>query len=142
MAILFLDDDPTRCKIFRSSNPAAIIVNTAQECIDQLRRPETWREVHLDHDLGGMHYADPSQENTGSEVVRWILMNKPDVRAFIIHSFNQPAALAMRDALRNHGYYALYIPFGRGFNAPPANASKDARNDSDDFHSPANPGPH
>jgi len=128
MAILFLDDDPTRCRIFRRMQPDAIIVNTARECIDQLRRPETWFEVHLDHDLGGQHYQDTAEENSGSEVVRWILMNKPDVRTFVVHSFNGPAAIAMRDALRKAGYYTLYIPFGRGMDAsqsiqPPADSS-------------------
>jgi hypothetical protein len=47
----------------------------------------------LDHDLGGEIYVDTNYSNTGSEVVRWIEKNKPDIKEIVVHSYNSSAVL-------------------------------------------------
>lgn len=107
---LFLDDCPNRCKSFRSNFPWAIIVNDAESCIAELKKQD-WDEVFLDHDLGRTTYQDASDKNSGSEVVRWILKNKPKVGLFVCHSLNGPARENMVMALRSAGYGVETIPF-------------------------------
>ena len=111
--ILFLDDCPHRCKSFRSNFPSATIVNDAKSCIAELKKQD-WDEVFLDHDLGGTTYQDASDKNSGSEVVRWILENKPKVSLFVCHSLNTPARQNMIAALANAGYFVANIPFNSG----------------------------
>jgi len=107
---LFLDDCPNRCKSFRSNFPWATIVNDAESCIAELKKQD-WDQVFLDHDLGGTTYQDASDKNSGSEVVRWILKNKPKVGLFVCHSLNGPARENMVMALRSAGYGVGTIPF-------------------------------
>ena len=108
---LFLDDCPNRCKSFRSNFPSATIVNDADSCIEQLKS-QAWDQVFLDHDLGGATYQDQSEKNSGSEVVRWILQNKPEVGLFICHSLNAPARENMFHSLKGAGFPVGKIPFG------------------------------
>lgn len=107
---LFLDDCTNRCKSFRSNFPWATIVNDAESCIAELKKQD-WDEVFLDHDLGGTIYQDASDKNSGSEVVRWIVENKPKVGLFVCHSLNGPARENMVMALRSAGYGAANMPF-------------------------------
>lgn len=114
MNILFLDDDPKRADKFLKDNPEATWVDTASRCKTSLLEND-WDAVYLDHDLGGKVYVDPSEENTGSEVVRFIVANQeqlPKHMNFIVHSLNFNASLNMIKELRNIGYTALYKPFG------------------------------
>lgn len=108
---LFLDDCPNRCKSFRSNFPSATIVNDADSCIEQLKG-EVWDHVFLDHDLGGTTYQDTNEKNSGSEVVKWVIENKPAVGLFVCHSLNTPARVSMIRQLKNAGYGVLNIPFG------------------------------
>lgn len=110
ITILFLDDCPNRCKSFRSNFPFATIVNDAESCIEELKN-QAWDNVFLDHDLGGTTYQDASDKNSGSEVVRWIIENKPKVGLFVCHSLNGPARENMVMALRSAGYDVGTIPF-------------------------------
>lgn len=107
--ILFLDDCPMRAKAFLSHYPHAVVVTSAKACCEQLWHGQ-WDECHLDHDLGETN-EDPRKPNTGSGVVRWIVMAKPDVRQFIVHSYNAPAAQAMVADLERAGYYVVRAPF-------------------------------
>ena|ERR1700723_2550299 len=110
--ILFLDDNLDRTKAFKSYFPQAITTETAQETIDVLANKENEFElVFLDHDLGGETYVDSSGKNTGMEVVRWIVANKPKVGKFVVHSCNIYAATAMTDTLLREGYEVERIPF-------------------------------
>ena len=110
--ILFLDDDRLRITAFLRVFPFAQYVETAQDCIDKLADTGTlWDVVCLDHDLGGDIYVDPKHLNTGSEVVRWIQENRPEVGRFIVHSFNGGAAAEMCYDLQRSGYSAIRIPF-------------------------------
>ncbi len=110
MEVLFLDDCPYRRAAFRSRMPSAKIVVTAAECIEQLKL-QAWDEVHLDHDLGGEAYVNSGREDCGMEVVRWLLLNTPDLLP-IVHSHNEQAAPEMVRLLQEAGYlYAKWIPF-------------------------------
>lgn len=107
---LFLDDCPNRCKSFRSNFPFATIVNDADSCIEQLKS-QAWDQVFLDHDLGGTTYQDTNEKNSGSEVVRWIVENKPVVGLFVCHSLNGPARQNMFHSLKGAGFRVCEIPF-------------------------------
>lgn len=111
-SILFLDDDLRRMKAFRRCNPRAVWVQTARDCIKLLYQP--WDIVSLDHDLGGETYVDSQRKDTGMEVVRYILRNRPaclvDTR-FVVHSRNQQGATLMAKALSSAGYNCEWEPF-------------------------------
>lgn len=68
---------------------------------------DEYEHVFLDHDLDGRVYVPTDEENTGSEVARF-LANNPDIRArhgkVIVHSFNGPAAMAMVAMIPNSEY--------------------------------------
>lgn len=108
MRVLILEDSESRIKRFRSNIPSAIIVETAQECIDKLKEGD-WELLFLDHDLGGEVYVDEQNTNTGSEVARWIENNQPKIGKIIIHSLNHDAALNMLSKLS--GYDAEKIGY-------------------------------
>ena len=112
MNILILEDSPERQKKFRSKIPCATIVDTAEACIQQLQQAdEPWDWIFLDHDLGGEIFVDTDNKNTGSEVVRWICANKPEIKKVIIHSLNHDAAHYMAMDLIAAEYDALARPF-------------------------------
>lgn len=110
--VLFLDDDHARCHEARGALPYATIVTTAAAAIAALADgPATgWDVVLLDHDLGGEVFVDSDREDCGMEVVRWVLAHRPSVRLFLLHSFNAPAARAMRQALQGVGYRSACAP--------------------------------
>ena len=78
MNILFLDDSKERTKTFLSRCPSAVCVETAQECIEELKNNE-YEILYLDHDLSDQVFIDSSREDTGMEVVRWIVSNNPKI---------------------------------------------------------------
>jgi CheY-like chemotaxis protein len=113
--VLFLDDSENRIeqaiKIFTRIEYDITVVRTAEETIKELFG-KSWDVVSLDHDLGGQVYVNSNREDCGMEVVRWIKNNHPDVKKFIIHSWNIPAAREMMFTLRDCGYQANCYPFG------------------------------
>lgn len=111
--ILFLDDDEQRTRRFLQHYPTATCVATSQHCIAQLALE--WDEIRLDHDLGGEIHVNSQRVDCGMEVVRYICAHCPkhlQRTHFIIHSYNDSAAILMRDKLQECGYSAVYIPFG------------------------------
>jgi len=110
MNILFLDDSEERQKIFRSEFPHAHRCTIAADAIFNLGFGE-WDLVLLDHDLGKEIYADSNGENTGAEVTRWILKNKPTIKRVVVHSFNPSGAEVMLKNLIEAGYNPIYAPF-------------------------------
>jgi hypothetical protein len=108
-SILFLDDDPNRARLFKSKFPWATIVTNAHDCIEELKKD--WNYFSSDHDLGGQILQNPSEENSGSAVVRWIEEHKPNIGQIIIHSYNASAAQAMKAALIRAEYDVVYLPF-------------------------------
>jgi hypothetical protein len=113
LRILFLDDDPLRAEVFLVENPAAVWVQTVEEC--KARLVEEWDEVHLDHDLGGEVFVDFERDDCGMEVVRWLCLEpRPHLRAtrFYIHSHNPNAANMMALHLEVSGFRVEARPFG------------------------------
>jgi len=109
--ILFLDDDAERRRRFLSRNPTALVYESARGTIRRLSADEHWSLVSLDHDLGGEVMADSAGPDTGMEVVRWIVANRPIIDRIICHTFNPVAGPAMVTALREAGYDAAWEPF-------------------------------
>jgi hypothetical protein len=105
---LFLDDSPARARWAMRNLEGVVWVKTAAECIAALDRP--WDAVYLDHDLDG-EWQDWREKNTGTEVVRWILTNRPAIGRVVVHSLNSPAANRMAKALSRRGYAAEYVSF-------------------------------
>ncbi len=112
MKKLVLDDCPNRmAKFFANKGEEDLMrVWNAKDCIESLRLEE-WDLVSLDHDLDQMPYDNPQKENTGSGVVRWIVANKPKVKRFVVHSYNNLQAPKMVEALKGAGYEAVWEPF-------------------------------
>ena len=110
--VLFLDDNPVRISRFRSAVPYATIVETAKECIDQIKN-EQWDWIFLDHDLGGEEFVDSSRADTGMEVVRYLVDNKQERQSpqIVVHSLNTEAREQMCLDLVLAGYEAIPIPF-------------------------------
>jgi CheY-like chemotaxis protein len=113
---LILEDSMQRIETFGEkiclSQHDVIFVTTAQEAVERLSS-EQFDVIFLDHDLGGEVYVDPSNENTGSGVVRWMLKNvqlvgSPDI---VVHSMNTPTAQAMVADLKTKYRSTFYIPF-------------------------------
>jgi len=115
MNILFLDDSEDRCKRFRSWCPSSIIVNTADDCIWQLKHNE-YDIVFLDHDLGGKIYVNSRDKDCGMEVVRWLAKRNINLNTIIVHSLNSSAATLMTEKLRKANYNVSYVPFTILFN--------------------------
>jgi hypothetical protein len=110
MNILFLDDCPERTKVFKAALPSADTVETARAAIVALIE-EDWEWVFLDHDLGGKEAANSADPDTGMEVVRWIIENKPIIEKIIVHTLNKSAGQTMVSKLHEAGYWVLWIPF-------------------------------
>ena len=111
MNILFLDDNPVRTASFRQAVPYATTVETAADCIKQIKA-EQWDWILLDHDLGGEEFADSSRADTGMEVVRYLVEHKPEkIPQIIVHSLNSLARERMCLDLIMAGYEATPLPF-------------------------------
>lgn len=109
--ILFLDDDPARIAAFRSAVPYATLVETAEECIKEIRQEE-WDWIFLDHDLGGEVFVDSDRKDCGMEVVRFLVDNKPDkMPRVVVHSLNGEARQRMALDLTVAGYEVTPLPF-------------------------------
>jgi DNA-binding NarL/FixJ family response regulator len=110
MRILFLDDSPSRTVVFLKKFPDAHAVETAEAAILALKA-EKYDLVSLDHDLGGEAWVDSARPDTGFEVVRWIIENKPEIGEVTIHSHNTKAGPRMAVALKDAGYKSNFFPF-------------------------------
>lgn len=112
MRVLFLDDSAIRIQRAYETfaNDHLEVVVSSEAAITALVDPELWDLVMLDHDLGGKHWA-PSDEESGMEVVRWIVENKPTIGRIVVHSWNNVAAPVMTNRLKKAGYETAYIPF-------------------------------
>jgi hypothetical protein len=96
------------------SCPSAFCAETAEQMIALLQKhagPDVF--AFLDHDLGGKQWVDSAEKNTGMEVVRWIVANKPPLKHVVVHSHNNIAAKEMRLKLADAGYSVEEVPFYR-----------------------------
>jgi len=113
MNILFLDDNGTRQKWFKSELPSAICVWNSGEAIVELGNLNIeWDYVFLDHDLGDEVYVDSTRKDTGAEVARYIAAQQPKIGLVVIHSFNHDGAKEMLHTLRTAKYYTSRAMFG------------------------------
>ena len=107
---LFLDDSAGRQQRFAQQHPHAMIVSTAEEAISMLKLHK-FSIVHLDHDLGDEIFVNSDRPDTGMEVVRWIVENRPVVGNVVVHTMNHEAGPLMVERLREAGYDAEWMPF-------------------------------
>jgi CheY-like chemotaxis protein len=112
---LILEDDPARWEIFKMAllGHDLTIVDTAQAAKDEIAA-NVYDAIFLDHDLGGETYVSEANENTGSEVARFLAGSTGDIlnTPIIIHSMNIPAARGMLSKLQSAGFTdAHQIPF-------------------------------
>ena len=124
--ILFLDDDQNRAavaynRMVPEKRNVTIWCKTSFEAISVLDDDDyvtKLTEVHLDHDLGGKHFQDPTEENCGMEVIRFIEKSEETNPgrykhiSFTIHSFNFDAGKEMCSRLMDLSIEVKYIPFG------------------------------
>ena len=116
--VYILEDDPSRMvKFDRHMTFADVYLhrdNAAQfiEAIERDGGTDTPIDVmFLDHDLGGEQMVSSALKNTGMEVVRWMVENKPDVRLVIVHTLNPSAGEEMIWRLKDAGYHTVRSPF-------------------------------
>jgi len=109
--ILVLDDSVERLKKFISNIPSAKTAETADEMIELIKNNSPVDFLFLDHDLGGETYVDSKEHNTGMEVVRWIVANKPSIQKIVVHTCNTDAGFEMEDKLIAAGYDTGYVPY-------------------------------
>ena len=104
--ILFLDDDTTRITQFLAHcKEDVIVVRTAHAAIRVLESmPNNISVAFLDHDLGDEAYVPEDEENTGSEVVRYITRMGSMIERFVCHSMNVPARKHMVADLKAAGH--------------------------------------
>ena len=111
--ILFADDDPRRYHHFEKryqGSRTTIWSPTAADAVDALCGLESWHEINLDHDFTGT-YQNSAEKTSGMEIVRHIIIAKPDIRTIVVHSHNEIASPLMVEALENAGYYVIRAPF-------------------------------
>ena len=123
MNILFLDDNDQRiqstetkfCEVQPPNSISSLVcVTTAEDAIKQLQNGTTWDFISLDHDLGGNTFMSSDREDTGMEVVRWIVGNikaKEYEGVIRVHTWNVPAGRRMVDTLKRYGFRCYYEPF-------------------------------
>jgi hypothetical protein len=116
--ILILEDSKRRISTFREKSFEANLptrffieyVENAFDCIEKLSKGK-YTYLFLDHDLGDREDVPEDDKNTGSEVVRWIEKNKPEIECIIIHSMNSVSALSMYYKLIENDYNTQIIKF-------------------------------
>ena len=111
MPDLILDDSPDRLEAFEARFPGTPATTTAADAITSLAQPGGTGALFLDHDLNGEQNEDPRGTNTGMEVVRWIVDNRPRIKKVYIHSMNMSAASEMQRRLCGAGYSVERIPY-------------------------------
>jgi len=114
--VLFLDDNPSRARIFRSQIDPSLSCTYVTTAADAIRALENDRHtlVFLDHDL------DPDSEgqagsppNSGMTVAKYLAgaKDKAVYMKVIVHSLNRPRAMEMLRLLGEANYACAYIPF-------------------------------
>ena len=82
------------------------------ETAKTLLKEHTFKHLFLDHDLGGEENVSTSEENSGSNVVDYMIKHTLQKDALIvIHSLNEPAAISMESKLNSNGFKAQRLNF-------------------------------
>jgi CheY-like chemotaxis protein len=123
--VLFLDDWIQRLEWAQAHyGKDTVLVGTAQEAIAALSNNTTWDVVSLDHDLNHEAFVDSSRADSGMEVVRWIVANKPIIRKIFIHTGNHRAAPVMINMLTKAGYTVVWAYSGESDVSTPDSIGK------------------
>ena len=103
MKILILEDNQKRIEFFKKKffNDDVFYVEHAIEAIELLKNNK-FDLICLDHDLGGKE-MEWDKEDCGMVVAEY-LHNNPVNSRIVIHSFNGPRALSMKNILINSEY--------------------------------------
>src|SRR5207244_70638 len=109
--VCFLEDHKERIDIFIGHYPNAHIASTAYGMIAILEAAEEVKLLFLDHDLDDFGYIPGKINDTGMEVVMWIVGNKPKIERIIVHSRNGEVAPLMVQKLKEAGYNCESTPF-------------------------------
>lgn len=113
MNILILEDDENRIRIFKHKFKKHWVITTdiASQAIKYLQTT-VFDYIFLDHDLGGQQ-MQWDEQNCGMVVVDYmcnnLLSNKNKVIC-IVHSYNTPRGIVMKQKLQQVGYLADYMP--------------------------------
>ncbi len=107
--LLFLDDDPERCRKVQQAAPYADIFHTAFGAISALFVSD-YEIVSLDHDLGSQTMVD-SGPGTGYEVACFIAKSKRP-KLVVLHSFNRVGVQNMARVLISSGVTTAIGAFG------------------------------
>jgi len=110
--VLILEDDPHKTRMPAFEEKLSQIwaemthVETAHECIEIMKK-EKFDWIFLDHDLGGEVFVNTDEENTGSEVARWMSKNwdRFEDSEVVIHSYNSAGAQCMQGHIPKAIYY-------------------------------------
>jgi hypothetical protein len=123
MKILLLEDDLHRIEQFKKrvdelnernthkEEPFELIhFEDAEPCIAELNKGSLFHLILLDHDLGGKVYVDAAENNTGSEVARWLNAHydfKTLRTVVLTHTLNGPGAENIITLIPD----AIHVPF-------------------------------
>lgn len=109
MNILLVDDNPHRITFFQNGlKPHKVTVCRHARTAMKALRQSSFDIVFLDHDLEG-RAADPDEENSGSEIARYIAEHQIACGRIILHSENRAGRESMEAILAE----AESIPYGR-----------------------------
>jgi len=113
MNILILEDNLARIEAMKNlfKDQSLYIYSNIQEakkCIEKL----SIQIFFLDHDLDCRIWVDSEEENTGYQLIKWIVNNNLCKRSlFYIHSCNPIGANKMLNYLHDNGYDGIWHPF-------------------------------
>ena len=113
MRIFVLEDNENRIKFFAKflRNHDAVIADNVEDA-KKILGYKYFDMLFLDHDLGGEVLVDSSQENTGYQLVKYIVNKKLQKDSiFVLHSQNPVGAINMLELLKNNKYRVLMKPF-------------------------------
>lgn len=117
--VLILEDDPTRMlafeRRFKETTSAEITfdhVDNVHNAIKMLKKND-YDMIFLDHDLGGETFVATNETNTGSELARWMSVNRDSFNfsgPILIHSFNPQGAEYMLHTLKSEFKEVFKVP--------------------------------
>jgi hypothetical protein len=111
MSIIFLDDNELRKQITQFHIPNALLVETASQCIEMLKKTDICHILMLDYDLDEGRIKDKKITGCGMDVANWVCKNKKEIGTIIVHSRNFFGSNDMANILRQHGYDVIQEPF-------------------------------
>ena len=122
MNIFILEDDIARygmmIEVLREVFPGCTIISSPyvdeSKLLLEVGNPDglPWDIISLDHDLGGEHFVNSDEEETGYQLAKWIKEKDIKFKKCIIHSMNFVGASKMHNEIPSSYYLPahLWIP--------------------------------